>query len=148
MVVEARAPQPGTDPDQRLAVSRLSVLLLADDQRGHPDTIHDHIQSFVRYSRHAVTLINPRGLTKSRFLSLDAYDAVVLHFTILVTSVSHLSPWLREQLTSYPGLKVQFLQDEYRRVDEFTAASRSLRGSTCSTPSFRRTRSMRSTAGD
>ena len=49
----------------------LSVLLLADDQKGHPNTIHDHIQAFRRYSRHDVFLLNPRGLARSRFLVDD-----------------------------------------------------------------------------
>ena len=126
MVVAARARKHGTGSDDGVGVRRLSVLLLADDQKGHPDAIHDHIRSFARYSRHAVTLINPRGLTRSRFLSVESYDVVVVHFSILLTSDSHLSPWLREQITAYTGLKVQFLQDEYRRVDDFTAAARSL----------------------
>jgi len=64
-------------------VRPLSILLLADDQKGHPNTIHDHIQSFVRYSRHDVTLFNPRNLARSKYLRLDRYDVVVLHYSIV-----------------------------------------------------------------
>ena len=105
---------------------KLSILLLADDQKGHAGTIHDHIQAFRRYSRHEVTLLNPRGLRRSRFLSLDAFDAVVIHYSIVAISDAYLSLWFRDALAAYGGLKIQFLQDEYRWVDAITAMSREL----------------------
>jgi len=100
---------------------RLSILLLADDQKGHPNTIHDHIQAFLRDSRHRIELFNPRGLQRSRFLSLDEFDAVVVHYTLVVIWDDYLAPGFREQIAGYDGLKVQFLQDEYRWVDEIAA---------------------------
>jgi hypothetical protein len=106
--------------------SQLSVLLLADDQKGHPNTIHDHIQAFLKYSRHRIELFNPRGLSDSRFLDLDAFDVVVIHYSIVVIWDGYLSPRFRERIAAYDGLKVQFLQDEYRFVDEITAEMREL----------------------
>jgi len=100
---------------------RLSILLLADDQKGHPNTIHDHIQAFRRYSRHRIELFNPRGLQCSRFLNLDEFDVVVIHYTLVVIWDDYLAPGFREQIAAYDGLKVQFLQDEYRWVDEIIA---------------------------
>ena len=104
----------------------LRILLLADDQRGHANTIHDHIQAFCRHSRHQVELFNPRGLAKSRVLDLDAFDVVVVHYSLIVTSDQYLAPWFREQIAAFDGLKVQFLQDEYRWVDEITSMMRYL----------------------
>ena len=109
-----------------MTATPLSILLLADDQKGHPNTIHDHIQAFPRYSRHRVTLVNPRNLARSRFLDLGAFDVVVLHYSIVVIWDDYLSPWFREQIAAYDGLKVQFLQDEYRWVDDITTESRRL----------------------
>jgi hypothetical protein len=105
---------------------RLSILVLADDQKGHPNTIHDHIQAFGRYSRHRVELFNPRGLTESRFLKLDAFDVVVIHYSIVIIWDDYLSPQFRERIAMFDGLKVQFLQDEYRFVDDITAEMRNL----------------------
>src|SRR4051812_25793542 len=104
----------------------LSILLLADDQKGHPNTIHDHIQAFLRHSRHRVELYNPRGIGRSRFLDLEAFDVIVIHYSIVVIWDDYLSPAFREQIAAYDGLKVQFIQDEYRRVDEITAEMRRL----------------------
>jgi len=112
--------------ENEIAGDRLRILLLADDQRGHANTIHDHIQAFLRHSRHHVELFNPRGLTKSRFVDFDAFDVVVIHYSLIVTSDQYLPPWFREQIASFDGLKIQFLQDEYRWVDDITTMLRHL----------------------
>ena len=111
---------------RRESAEQISVLVLADDQKANPNTIHDHIRSFQRYSRHNITVVNPRNLTKSRVLKLENFDAVVIHYSIVIIWDDYLSPWFRDRLVAYDGLKVQFIQDEYRWVDEITAESRRL----------------------
>jgi len=106
--------------------SRRSVLLLCDDHRGHAGTILEHIRAFQRYSRHQVLTFNPRGLSGSRLLDLDEFDAVVIHYSLVVTSDHYLAPAFREKIRAFNGLKIQFLQDEYRWVDEITAMLRHL----------------------
>jgi hypothetical protein len=101
----------------------LSILLLCDDRRSHAPNVLEHIRAFPRFSRHHVELFNPRGIGRSRFLRLGDYDVVVVHYTIVL----YLSAWLREQIAGFGGLKVQFVQDEYRRVDAMTAQMRELR---------------------
>ena len=105
----------------------LSILLLADDQKGAPNTIHDHIGAFARYSRHRVRTVNPRNLARSRFLDLNEFDVVVVHYSLVVIQDDYLSPWFREQIARYDGLTVQFLQDEYRWVDDVTEQLRAMR---------------------
>jgi hypothetical protein len=107
-------------------MQRLNVLLLADDQKGAPNTIHDHIQAFPRYSRHDVRVFNPRGLKRSRFLDLAQFDVVVIHYSLVVIWDDYFSPWFRDEVSRYDGLKVQFLQDEYRWVDDVTATMREM----------------------
>lgn len=107
--------------------SPLSILLLADDQRGAPRTIHDHIHAFRRYSRHRVRQFNPRNLARSRFLDLSEFDVVVVHYSLVPIWDDYLSPWFREAIARYDGLKVQFLQDEYRWVDETVAETRAMK---------------------
>ena len=104
----------------------LSILLLADVPRGTANTIRDHVGAFPRYSRHRVTIFNPRGLRDVPSLDLDAYDVVVIHYTIHPNIRSHVAPPLRERLRSFRGLKMQFLQDEYRWVEQMTAEMRDL----------------------
>lgn len=112
----------------RVATTRdpLSILLLADDQKGAPAAIHDHIRAFPRYSRHRVHVFNPRNLARSRFLRLDEFDVVVVHYSLVVIWDDYFSPWFRDQVAAYDGLKVQFLQDEYRWVDDVAAQVRGM----------------------
>ena len=103
----------------------LSILLLANAPRGAASTIHDHVGSFVRYSRHRVDILDPRRLEEHP-LDLDVFDVIVIHYTIHPNSDALVAPWLREKLRTFQGLKVQFAQDEYRRIDERTSAMRDL----------------------
>jgi hypothetical protein len=100
----------------------LSILLLCDDRPSHAPNVLEHIRAFPRFSRHRFDLFNPRGIARSRFLRLDAYDVVVVHYTVPL----YLSEWFREQIAGFSGLKAQFLQDEYRQVDAVTAQMREL----------------------
>jgi hypothetical protein len=100
----------------------LSVLLLCDDRPSHAPNVIEHIRAFRRFSRHCVDIFNPRAIARSRFLRLGDYDVVVIHYTIVL----YLSDWFREQIAAFGGLKVQFIQDEYRQVDGMTARMREL----------------------
>jgi len=100
----------------------LSILLLCDDRASHAPNVLEHIRAFPRYSRHRYDLFDPRGIARSRFLRMDDYDVVVVHYTVPL----YLSEWFREQIAAFDGLKVQFIQDEYRRVDAAAAQMREL----------------------
>jgi hypothetical protein len=105
---------------------RLSVLLLADGRRGHAPNVLEHVRALQRFSRHRVDLFNPRGARPSRRLRLSNYDVVAVHYTVFVLYETYLPGWVSEQLIDFDGLKVQFLQDEYRQVDAITARMREL----------------------
>jgi hypothetical protein len=104
--------------------TRLRILLLCDDRPGNANTILDHINAFGRYSRHDVSTFNPRGMRRSWLLDLDEFDVVVIHYSLVLSDERHVSHDFRRMLERYRGLKVQFIQDEYRWVDRATAASR------------------------
>ena len=95
----------------------LSVLLLCDNQRAQAPNVSEHIRAFTRFARHHVQLFNPRGIERSRFLRLSDYDVLVVHYT----AAFYLSEWFAEQMAGFDGLKVLFLQDEYRQVDAMAA---------------------------
>ncbi len=111
---------------KRPCPERLSVLLLCDDFRGHANTVLDHISALMKYSEHVVRTFNPRGLSDSRCLDLSEFDVVVIHYSVFVISDHYLSPRFRDKLREFEGLKVQFIQDEHRRVDEMAAMMRFL----------------------
>lgn len=100
------------------------VLVLCDSRKSHANTVLDHIGAFRRYSRHDVSTFNPVGMRDSVALDLDSFDVVVVHYSLVLPLDAYVSTAFRDKLRRFRGLKVQFIQDEYRWVDEETAAVR------------------------
>lgn len=73
---------------------------------------------------HKVRIFNPRWIKGSRFLDIDEFDVVVIHYSLLIISDDYLSPAFRAKIRRFKGLKVQFIQDDYRRVDEISSMMR------------------------
>jgi hypothetical protein len=103
---------------------KVRVLLLGDDRRSHANTVLDHIGAFSSFSRHEVRLFNPVGMRDSVALDFSDFDVVVVHYSLILSNPRYVSDAFREKLRRYRGLKMQFIQDEYRWVDRATAASR------------------------
>jgi hypothetical protein len=104
--------------------SRARILLLCDDRTGNANTILDHINALRRFSRHQVRTFNPRAMGNSIALDLAEFDVVVIHYSVVLSHPVYVSAALRDKLRRFRGLKVQFIQDDYRWVDQATAASR------------------------
>jgi hypothetical protein len=103
---------------------RFRVLLLCDYRTGHANTVLDHIDAFRRLSRHDVRTFNPVGMYRSVALDLEEFDVVVIHYSLVLPLERYISADFREKLRRYRGLKIQFVQDEYRWVNLATAAMR------------------------
>ena len=86
----------------------------------------DHIEAFRRYSRHHIRTFNTRDMTRSVALDLDHFDVVVIHYSVVLSSPNYLSADFREKLSRFRGLKIEFIQDDYRWTDRETAASREI----------------------
>lgn len=100
------------------------ILLLCDDRRGHANTVLDHIDAFRRFSRHQVRTFNPKAMSRSLALDLNEFDVVVIHYSVVLSDPHFVAPHFRDKIRRFPGLKVQFIQDDYRWVDQATAAAR------------------------
>lgn len=105
---------------------RLSILLLADNDKSHAGNVLDHIESFGRYSRHDVFVFNPRLPGGAGLLELDEFDVIVIHYSLVVTMDEYLPAALAEAIARFEGLKIQFIQDEYRWIDAITTRVREL----------------------
>lgn len=86
----------------------------------------DHIEAFRRYSRHDIRTFNPRDMTRSVALDLNHFDVAVIHYSVVLSSPNYLSADFRDKLRRFRGLKIEFIQDDYRWTDRETAASREI----------------------
>ena len=111
-----------------IVTDQRSILLLCRTARREAANVAEHINALTRLSRHKVHPFNP----------VDRPDAAALARPRRVRRRRHplhdrrhlrLLPPLRaapSEIERFDGLKVQFIQDEYRWVDEITARMREL----------------------
>jgi len=96
---------------------RCNVLLLGDDRHA-AGAVQDYLGAIREHSRHRVHLVNPITVRAPGAIRAAGFDAVIIHYSILVLRDYFLpQPW-REWLGRYRGAKIQIIQDEYRWVDE------------------------------
>ena len=96
----------------------LKILLFCDRPGEYESaaTIIDHIDSFEKYSKYEiVTWSTLEGLPDQDILSL--FDCLIVHYSISLLYERYVSRETLEKIRSFNGLKVLFIQDEYRRVN-------------------------------
>jgi len=96
----------------------LKILLFCDRPGEYESaaTIIDHIDSFEKYSKHEIVIWSTlEGLPDQGILSL--FDCLIVHYSISLLYERYVSRETLEKIRSFNGLKVLFIQDEYRRVD-------------------------------
>ncbi|WP_429034083.1 hypothetical protein [Bradyrhizobium sp. I1.14.4] len=81
----------------------------------------DHIRAFRQYSRNAYTIVDSAAF-EALEANLDVYDCLVLHYSIVISMESFIPNLLREKIRLFKGIKVAFIQDEYRIIDRQNAA--------------------------
>lgn len=96
-----------------------NILVLCDFTRRSANTIIDHATSFKKYSRHNIFYVNPVRREKPEWLNLSKFDVLVIHYSIYVLGDHYINPSWRHSIRVSPAVKIQFIQDEYRRVNEF-----------------------------
>lgn len=103
------------------------LLLIATDHGRNAATMRDHVVALQRFSRFDVHVVNnyyprirgvyARATSLPPRVDLDAFDAVVVHYTCEFSSPTSFDPCSWERFRRYRGLKGLFLQDEYQNVD-------------------------------
>jgi hypothetical protein len=99
----------------------MNVLILYDARSTHVSTVREHLDAFATYSRHGIYFVSAGG-TDSTFegpapFELDAFDAVVIHYSVRLSIEQHIAPGLAELVAAYTGPKVLFIQDEYENTE-------------------------------
>lgn len=104
--------------------AQMNVLLLCSVPPASAGTTHDHVDALRRHSAHRVMCFPYLGEGADRLprdLELDRFDAIVIHYSVYLLADRHLGPADRERIAAFPGVKLLFLQDEYRQIDRVTA---------------------------
>ncbi len=98
----------------------LDILLLSiDAPHRNAQTILDHRRAFRHFSAHRVRELSDISTTLTRIapgFELDAFDVLVIHYSNFLPANSPSVASTMERIRSFRGLKVLFVQDEYREV--------------------------------
>lgn len=100
---------------------RRSILLLCQVNRGGANTIRDHVEGLVKHSRHRLIPVDFRG-SLPKALDLDGFDGVVLHYSLVLCRRDYVDDDLRARLRRFRGVKLAYVQDEYRHIDNTVEA--------------------------
>src|SRR5262245_43055911 len=90
------------------------ILVLSEFDNSDANVIRDFLFCFNKYSRHDYYYIfDPQLLDDS--VDFSAFDVILLFWSVYLPG-SKFSGGVRQKIRQAPGLKVLFLQDEYRNV--------------------------------
>ncbi len=103
----------------------LNILILCDEAARHTGTVDQHIRSFQTHSLNRVAVMDSRAAA-SLDVDLTLFDVIVFHYSIVISMATFLPPGFFARLSESSGVKVLFIQDEYRWVDRTSAAVRDL----------------------
>lgn len=107
----------------------MNILLLCNYDPYNAAMVCDHINAFHQYSKHEVVILSymvTQGGDLPHDIDLDLFDGIILHYSLFLTIDAYVSERSRHKLRVFKGLKVIFLQDEYRCVDETITHIRAL----------------------
>ena len=98
----------------------LNILLLCNRPVKNADasTVTDHLDAFLNYSKHNVTQLSFISHLPSR-LDLNRFDAIIIHYTIAIGYFRehYIDKEAMERISKFKGMKIVFIQDEYRSVN-------------------------------
>ncbi len=98
----------------------MRILLLCDYRPFNAATVTDHINAFIDLSVHQIFVYSGLVMNQGRLpedIDLNEFDAVMVHYSIFISIDAYLSPRSRNRLKNFRGIKVVFIQDEYRSVN-------------------------------
>lgn len=98
----------------------MKALLLCNYERFGAATINEHINAIIDHSSFEIfaynDLVKNSGDLKLA-VDIDNFDVIIVHYSIFLAVNAYCSTRTKAILKKFRGVKVAFLQDEYRFVD-------------------------------
>ncbi|HEV8678172.1 MAG TPA: glycosyltransferase [Stellaceae bacterium] len=100
-----------------------NVLLIVHTAAERAGTTREHVAALMRSTRHHVVKIDN---AVAHIVNFADFDVIALHYSLVIANPAYLSDRVREKIVRFRGLKLVFIQDEYRWIDATAAAIRDL----------------------
>ena len=102
----------------------LNILLLCNRPVKNADasTVTDHLDALINFSEHKITQLSFVRQLPSH-VNLARFDVLVIHYTVAIGYMSehYINQAAKRKIQKFDGLKVVFIQDEYRAVNTVLA---------------------------
>lgn len=102
---------------------RPQVLLVTDCHAEVVGTTQEHVRTLVGKLKADVFKVDR---VAAGWLNLAEFDVIILHYSVVIASSSHIKPAFAAKLKAFNGPTIVFIQDEYRWIDRTAAAMRDL----------------------
>jgi hypothetical protein len=113
------------EPDRAGSPRRPRLLLICDYRPREAATVLDHIHAIREWSASDVFVLPTYGDIPDE-LDLAGFDALVIHYNVVMSVDLYLSPLARWRISQFRGTTGAFIQDEYRFVDRTVSVMRTL----------------------
>lgn len=80
------------------------------------ETCLDHITSFKKYSKNRIWYFDPTFKYLFKSINFNFFDVVVIHWNVFIISDFFFSNKISRAVNKFNGLKIVFIQDEYRNT--------------------------------
>ncbi|MES9886962.1 MAG: hypothetical protein ABW140_09135 [Candidatus Sedimenticola sp. 6PFRAG1] len=99
----------------------LNILILCNrpTKNSQAATVFDHLDAFQKYSTHNIFELSTIHSIPSR-VKLDRFDVIVIHYTLGIGFEHYLNSKTKSIISTSNALKVVFIQDEYRVINDVT----------------------------
>ncbi|MBI2791910.1 MAG: hypothetical protein HYX61_08125 [Gammaproteobacteria bacterium] len=95
-----------------------NILLLCNlpELGADANAIVDHILAFTEHSKHKIWLYSNIGNISPK-LDLNKFDVIIIHYSMCLLNNYYISKQSKDRLRAFNGLKIVFVQDEYREIN-------------------------------
>ncbi|MCF6199801.1 MAG: hypothetical protein L3J67_10490, partial [Hyphomicrobiaceae bacterium] len=102
-----------------------NILLLYAEAACHTGTVDLHVNSFKRYSRYNVVMLDAH-VAGQVDVDVALFDAIIFHYSIVISLPHFICEDLANNIAAFDGPKMLFIQDEFRWVDRTSSAAERL----------------------
>ena len=102
---------------------RGNALLILHEYHEKTGTVRDHLRAISDCEDLKVMKVD---YTAAEYVDLAHFNVILLHYSIIIASPHYVSMRLRDKIAAFRGLKILFIQDEYRWIDSTAEAIRDL----------------------
>ncbi|MCP4124419.1 MAG: hypothetical protein GY751_21970 [Bacteroidetes bacterium] len=99
----------------------MRAMLLCNYDTNNAAMVIEHVNAIINYSKYEIfpyskTVVNNGEIDIQ--LELSNFDIIIIHYSIFISVDNYLSEKSKIKLSNFEGIKIVFLQDEYRFIDK------------------------------